>query len=82
MPDQRRFEKTLEKTHLGGLPAPTHDPRQLSLGDGSRCDGCGETVKVGEGLVTVGIHGIVLTLRFHETCYAAWSTFQRESEAR
>ena len=78
MPDQRRFERTREKTRLGGLPAPTHDPRQLSLGDGTACDGCAEAIEPGEGLLSVSICG-VLILRFHEACYVAWSTFERES---
>lgn len=78
MPDQRRFEKTIEKTRHGGLPAPTDDPRQLSFGDGTPCSGCGETVEPSGGLVSVSIIG-VLTLRFHEGCYAAWATFKRES---
>jgi hypothetical protein len=76
MPDQRRFEKTVEKMRRGALPAATHDPRQLSLGDGTRCDGCDETVEPSEGLVSVSVRG-VLTLRFHEACYAAWSSFKR-----
>jgi hypothetical protein len=77
MPEQRRFEKTLDKMRGGGLPAPTHDPRQLNPGDGSPCDGCEETIEPSEGLLTVSIRG-VLTLRFHEACYIAWSSFNRE----
>ena len=76
MPNQRRFEKTLEKLREHGLPAPTHiAPRQFSLGHGSPCDGCGETVEPGDGLLTVTI-GEAHSLRFHEPCYAAWSTFK------
>lgn len=77
MPDQRRFEKTLDKMRERGLPAPTHSPRQFSVGDGSSCDGCGEPVAPTEGLLTVTILG-ALSLRFHEACYAAWSTFKEE----
>jgi len=75
MPDQRRFEKTVEKMRQHGLPAPTQDPRQFSLGNGSPCDGCGETVEPGEGLLTVTVLD-ALSLRFHEACYAAWRTFE------
>jgi hypothetical protein len=77
MPDQRRFEKTLDKIRSRGLPAATHNPRNFSLGDGSPCDGCGETVEPSEGLLTVTILE-ALSLRFHEACYAAWSTFKEE----
>jgi hypothetical protein len=78
MPDQRRFEKTIEKTRLGGLPAPTDDAREVSLGDGTPCNGCGETVEPSEGSINIGVCGM-LTLRFHEACYTAWTTFKRAS---
>lgn len=76
MPDVRRSEKTVDKVRRGGLPTATHDPRQLSVGDGTPCDGCGETVEPSEQLLSVSVRG-VLTLRFHETCYAAWSSVKR-----
>jgi hypothetical protein len=76
MPDQRRFEKTLDKMRSGGLPAATHSPRHFRLGDGSPCDGCGETVEPRDGLLSVSVRS--LRLSFHEACYAAWSTFKDE----
>jgi hypothetical protein len=75
MPDERRFDKTIEKMRRGLLPAATHDPRQITVGDGSPCDGCGETIDPREQLHGVNVRG-VLALRFHEPCYAAWSTFK------
>jgi hypothetical protein len=76
VPYQRRFEKTHEKIRHGGLSAPTHDPRQIGVGDGSVCDGCGETIEPRDHLISVNVRG-VLALRFHDKCYAAWSTFKR-----
>jgi len=73
MSDQRRFEKTLDKALRGDLPAPSPKPSRKDLGDGSECDGCDETVTPTEGMITVTVGG---SLRFHESCYAAWSTFR------
>lgn len=75
MPDQRRFDKTVEKMRRSGLPAATHDPRQMTVGDGTPCDGCGETIDPREQLHAVNVRG-VLALRFHAECYSAWSTFK------
>lgn len=77
MPNQRRFEKTLDRMRSGRLPAPTDNTRHLSLGDGSPCDGCDETIELGDGLLTVDVLE-ALSLRFHEPCYTAWSTFKEE----
>ena len=65
----------LYKHLLCGMPAPTHDPRQIGVGDASVCDGCGETMEPREQLISVNGRD-VLALRFHETCNAAWSTFE------
>lgn len=72
MPDQSRFEKTIENIRTGGLPRPTADRvRDLAAGNGLPCNGCGAGVEVSEDCVHVTIAG-VLRLRFHEECYSAW----------
>jgi hypothetical protein len=44
MLEQRRADKTTDKTRHGGLPAPTQDARTTTVGDGAACDGCDETI--------------------------------------
>jgi hypothetical protein len=74
--EERRFEKTIEKIRRTGLPGPTTlDVRQLVAGDGTQCDGCGEAISLREDLHQVNVRG-VLTLRFHDVCYSAWSTYK------
>lgn len=75
MPDQLRFDKTIEKCRRGELPAPTHDPSALTIGDGTPCDGCGDTVDPRDQLRRVTVRG-VLSLRFHAICFSAWSSFK------
>lgn len=75
MPEQRRFEKTVAKTRRGGLPAPTHDPPELMIGDGTQCDGCEETIAPTDQLRRVSVRG-VFALRFHDSCYTAWASFK------
>jgi hypothetical protein len=77
MPDQRRFDRTTEKTRSGGLPSPAGYSRQLSVGDGGRCDGCGETVQPSDILCSVTVLS-GLSWRFHEVCYDAWVAFKRQ----
>jgi hypothetical protein len=78
MPDQRRADKTTDKTRRGGLPAATHDAPVIGVGDGAACDGCGETITPLDQRYEVSVRG-VLPLRFHGTCYNAWVTFKREA---
>jgi hypothetical protein len=75
MPDVRRDEKTTLKTRLGGLPAPTHDSPTKGLGDGTSCDGCGETIVPTDPMLSVDVRG-VLSLHFHDSCYEAWMRFK------
>jgi hypothetical protein len=77
MPDRRRADRTTDKTRNGGLPAPSGYSRQMGLGDGSVCDGCGETIQPSDMLCTVSILGS-LSWRFHDVCYDAWVTFKRQ----
>jgi methionyl-tRNA synthetase len=51
--------------------------RQVTVGDGRQCDGCGETIQPSDMLHTVSIFG-GLSWRFHEVCYEAWKTFKRQ----
>jgi hypothetical protein len=74
MPDQQRIDKTTAKTRLGGLPAATEHEKQVSVGDGRPCDGCGETIYSTEMLSTVTIV-VGLQWRFHAVCYEAWAKF-------
>ena len=76
MPDQRRFDKTIEKTRGGELPAPTHDVSELSVGDGTPCDGCDETIEPRDQLRRINVRG-VLRLRFQAICFSAWSAFKQ-----
>jgi hypothetical protein len=75
MPQQRRYEKTIDKARSGALPAATHDAREIVMGDGTPCDGCSETIEPRDQLYRVNVRG-VLALRFHDICYNAWSTFK------
>ena len=71
-----RADKTRDKMRRGGLPAPTSDRPTLESGNGRRCDGCGDPMTQLERMAVVVIHSVAL-YRFHEECYAAWSTFTR-----
>ena len=75
MPDVRRAEKTMVKTRHGSLPAATQAPPTKSLGDGTSCDGCGETIPPTYPMLTVHVRG-VLSLHFHGSCYEAWVRFK------
>ena len=77
MPDQRRAEKTADKTRRGGLPAPAGYSRHAGLGDGRPCDGCGETVDPTEIVFTVSTSE-ALCCRFHAVCCEAWLTFKSQ----
>jgi hypothetical protein len=77
VPDQRRAEKTAEKTRRGDLPAPTGYSRHAGLGDGRPCDGCAETIEPTEVLFTVGISDAV-SRRFHAVCHEAWLKFKSQ----
>jgi signal transduction histidine kinase/AmiR/NasT family two-component response regulator len=76
MPDRWRADKTLDKMRRGGLPAPTEHTRKIAVGDGRSCHGCTEPIEPTEALHDIHARGI-LDLRFHETCYVAWVTFER-----
>jgi methionyl-tRNA synthetase len=76
-PAQYRFQKTTDKARRDGLPTPTEFVRQVTVGDGRQCDGCGETIQPSDMLHTVSIFG-GLSWRFHEVCYEAWKTFKRQ----
>lgn len=75
MLDQRRAQKTTDKTRGGGLPAPTEYLRQVGVGDGRPCDGCGETVHPKEMLHKVSLLGS-LYWGLHDVCYEAWAKFK------
>ena len=75
LPDKARAEITTEKIRGGGLSAPTPHRRKIVLGDGTGCDGCGQIIKPTERLHSVRI-GDVLTLRLHDVCYIAWTTYR------
>jgi hypothetical protein len=75
MPDQRRAQKTTDKTRGGRLPAPTEYLRQVGFGDGRLCDGCGETIHPKEILYKVSILG-GLYWGLHAVCYQAWAKFK------
>jgi hypothetical protein len=69
-PDQERAEKTTEKIRRGGLPSPAEHRRDITVGDGTACDGCPETIAPMERMYNV--HCGVLNLRFHDDCYMVW----------
>ena len=75
MTDRRRADTTTDKTRRGGLPAPTEYTRQVNIGDGRPCDGCGETIHPTEILCAVTILG-GLHWRLHDVCYEAWLKFK------
>jgi two-component system, sensor histidine kinase len=75
LPDRWRADKTLDKMRRGGLPAPSEHVRKIAVGDGRPCHGCTETIEPTESLHDICARGI-LDLRFHETCYMAWATFE------
>lgn len=77
MSDQRRADRTADKTRRGGLPAPTDYARKPGLGDGRPCDGCGETIHPTEILFTVSMLA-ALSWRFHAVCFEAWMEFKRQ----
>jgi hypothetical protein len=77
MPDLDRARKTEEKTRRGGLPAPTMDYPKAAIGDGSPCDGCGETIDPRERSNQVNVRGVLL-LRFHVDCYVTWIHVPRD----
>jgi signal transduction histidine kinase/CheY-like chemotaxis protein len=75
LPDRWRSDKTLDKMRRGGLPTPTEHIREIAVGDGRPCHGCTEAIEPTESLQDIRARGI-LDLRFHETCYMAWATFE------
>jgi hypothetical protein len=72
-----RAAKTTDKTRRGGLPAPVGYSRKPSLGDGSPCDGCGETIQPTEMMFIVSLFD-ALAWRFHAECCEAWLKFKPE----
>jgi hypothetical protein len=76
MLEKKRIEKTINKTRLGGLPAPTRAAADFHLGNGKACDGCGDIITTRETLYRVDLRGIV-QLRFHHECYTAWNSYKR-----
>ena len=76
MAGQQRSDRTIKKTRLGGLPAPTRDAADFLPGNGTPCDGCAETIGTDETLYCVSVRSVV-HLRFHHECYLAWSTYMR-----
>jgi hypothetical protein len=76
MREQERFERTVDKTRRGGLPANTHDTAEFLPGSGNACAGCAEVIAMDEELCRVNLLG-VMRLCFHHECYVAWSTYKR-----
>jgi hypothetical protein len=77
LPDQVRADKTEAKLRRGGLPySPAGHRRDVTIGDGSACDGCTETIAPTEKMHKVRLPGD-LDLRFHDACYTAWMVFRR-----
>ena len=74
MQDQERADRTMGKTRRGGLPAPTNYHRQPTLGDGSPCDGCGESIHPTDIQFAVSFSAGDLNWRFHDVCFEAWSS--------
>jgi hypothetical protein len=79
MQEERRAERTTDKTRRGGLPAPARYSRRPGLGDGRPCDGCGETVHPTEMLFTVSMSD-ALSWRFHAECCEAWLKFKSQDQ--
>jgi hypothetical protein len=77
MSDHLRADKTTHKTMRGGLPGPNGCSRQIGLGDGRTCDGCGETIEPTEILFTVTLLD-ALSWRFHAVCCEAWLKFKEK----
>ena len=77
MPEQERFQRTIDKTQLGGLPASNLVAAEFWPGNGGACAGCGDAITRHETLYSVDMRG-VLRLHFHEECYVAWSTYTRK----
>jgi hypothetical protein len=75
MPEQERFERTVDKIRRGGLPTKTDDLVDFIPGTGTACDGCGDVITVDETLYRVSMRGVV-QLCFHHECYVAWSTYR------
>jgi hypothetical protein len=76
--EPERFKKTIKKTRLGGLPAPTREAANFLPGNGKACDGCADIISTDETLYCVTVHGAV-HLRFHHECYLAWSQYERSA---
>jgi hypothetical protein len=68
-----RAVRTRDNTRRGVLPAPVRHQAAEAMGDGRRCDGCGEAVHPAAklSLVTVARR---MSLWFHHDCYRAWVT--------
>ena len=77
MPDHRRVQATLEKTHGGGLPRSTQAEPAISVGDGRPCDGCAETIHPTELVFDVAV--AARRLRFHDVCFHAWDRASKTS---
>lgn len=67
-----------ERDDRGGLPVPTQYTRQITIGDGLPCDGCGETIEPADILFMVKIN-FGLHPRLHAACYEAWLEFRSSS---
>ena len=75
MPEQERFERTVDKTRRGGLPARADDTTEFLPGTGIVCDGCSDVITMDETLYRVNLLGAI-QLSFHHECYVAWSTYK------
>ena len=71
-----RMDKTHDKMRRGGLPAPTADRPAIDIGTYGLCDGCSDPITPMDRMNVVAIRN-ALSLRFHDECYSAWSTFNR-----
>jgi hypothetical protein len=74
-----RAVRTVQKTHRGGLPAPTDTTTTIRAGiDSERCDGCGDPIDRTESVIQVRL-AVGLTFLFHDGCHDAWLNFDRRA---
>jgi hypothetical protein len=71
---QARAEKTRDKMHRGGLPAPFPAKPWRGSGAGDVCSGCSDLIARTDVEIDIDVRG-AMTLSFHEECYRAWATF-------
>jgi hypothetical protein len=68
---QSRAVRTRDNARRGILPAPVRHHAVEGIGDGQRCDGCGELIHPATKLSIVTVRNW-LPLWFHHDCYRAW----------